>query len=157
MNRALFATMFYKALARVSVLRMSSETKDSLRDFALFIIQNTALQYNFFCNKISMQFWHKSFGILDMDMKASLFFSLLPETMSNLFFQQPLGLYWKVVAEPGKTPEFLASGGEDFNPGPVMRLDHSQLLCNKVLLKYKRDRESFWHRHPKGAEKIPPC
>ena len=27
---------------------------------------------------------------------------------------------------------------------------------NKVLLKYKRDRESFWHRHQKGAERIPP-
>ena len=40
-------------------------------------------------------------------------------------------------------PGFLASGGEEFNPGPEMRLDHSELLCNKVLLKYKGDRESF--------------
>ena len=31
---------------------------------------------------------------------------------------------------------FLASR-EEFNPGPVTRLDHSELLCNKVLLKYK--------------------
>ena len=30
---------------------------------------------------------------------------------------------------------FLASGGEEFNPGPETRLDHSKLLCNKVLLK----------------------
>ena len=42
-----------------------------------------------------------------------------------------------------KKPGFLASGGEEFNPGPEMRLDHSELLCNKVLLKYKGDRESF--------------
>ena len=42
-----------------------------------------------------------------------------------------------------KTPGFLASGGEEFNPGPDMRLDCSELLCNKVLLKYKGDRESF--------------
>ena len=42
-----------------------------------------------------------------------------------------------------KMPGFLASGREEFNPGPVMRLDRSELLCNKVLLKYKRDRESF--------------
>ena len=42
-----------------------------------------------------------------------------------------------------KTPEFLAPGGEEFNPGPEMRLDRSELLCNKVLLKYKGDRESF--------------
>ena len=42
-----------------------------------------------------------------------------------------------------KTPGFLASGGEEFNLGPETRLDHSELLCNKVLLKYKGDRESF--------------
>ena len=40
-------------------------------------------------------------------------------------------------------PGFLASGGEELNPGPVTRLDRSELLCNKVLLKYKRDRDSF--------------
>ena len=42
-----------------------------------------------------------------------------------------------------KTLGFLAPGGEEFNPGPEMRLNHSELLCNKVLLKYKGDRESF--------------
>jgi len=42
-----------------------------------------------------------------------------------------------------KTLGFLASGGEEFNPGPEMRLDPSELLCNKVLLKYEGDRESF--------------
>ena len=54
-------------------------------------------------------------------------------------------------------PGFLASGGEDFNLGPVMRLDCSELLCNKVLLKYRRDRESFGHRHQKGTERVPPA
>ena len=34
-------------------------------------------------------------------------------------------------------------GGEEFNLGPETRLDCSKLLCNKVLLKYKGDRESF--------------
>ena len=42
-----------------------------------------------------------------------------------------------------KTPGFLASRGDEFNPGPETRLDRSELLCNKVLLKYKGDRESF--------------
>ena len=42
-----------------------------------------------------------------------------------------------------KTLGFLASGGDEFNPGPEMRLDRSELLCNNVLLKYKGDRESF--------------
>ena len=42
-----------------------------------------------------------------------------------------------------KTLGFLASGGEEFYPGPETRLDRSELLCNKVFLKYKGDRESF--------------
>ena len=42
-----------------------------------------------------------------------------------------------------KTLGFLAPGGEEFNPGPETTLDRSELLCNKVLLKYKGDRESF--------------
>ena len=42
-----------------------------------------------------------------------------------------------------KMPGFLASGGEELNPGPETRLDRSELLCNKVLLKCKGDRESF--------------
>ena len=42
-----------------------------------------------------------------------------------------------------KTPGFLAPGAEEFNPGSETRLDRSELLCNKVLLKYKGDRESF--------------
>ena len=42
-----------------------------------------------------------------------------------------------------KMPGFLAPGGEELNLGPETRLDHSELLCNKVLLKYKGDRESF--------------
>ena len=42
-----------------------------------------------------------------------------------------------------KTLGFLALGGEEFNLGPETRSDRSELLCNKVLLKYKGDRESF--------------
>ena len=53
------------------------------------------------------------------------------------------------------TPEFLASGGEELNPGLETRLDCSELLCNKNLLKYKGDRGSFPHRHQKGAERMP--
>ena len=37
----------------------------------------------------------------------------------------------------------LGPGGEEFNLGPETRLDHSELLYNEVLLKYKEDRESF--------------
>ena len=62
---------------------------------------------------------------------------------------------WKVLVEPWKMLGFLASRGEEFNPGPEVRLDRSELLCNRVLLKYKRDRESFWHRHQKGQKEYP--
>ena len=40
-----------------------------------------------------------------------------------------------------KMPGFLASRGEEFDLGPETRLDCSELLCNRVLLKYKRDRK----------------
>ena len=49
----------------------------------------------------------------------------------------------RLLLNHANTPGFLAPGGEEFNPGPEMRLDHSELLCSKVLLKYKGDRESF--------------
>ena len=63
----------------------------------------------------------------------------------------------RLLLNHAKTPVFLASGGEEFNPGPETRLDRSELLCNKVLLKYEGERESFWHRHQKGAERVPTC
>ena len=54
----------------------------------------------------------------------------------------PLGSE-RLLLNHAKTPGFLAPGGEEFNPGPETRLDRSELLCNKVLLKYKGDKESF--------------
>ena len=42
-----------------------------------------------------------------------------------------------------KTPGLLASGEDEFNRGLETRLDHLELLCNKVLFKCKGDRESF--------------
>ena len=49
----------------------------------------------------------------------------------------------RLLLNHANTPGFLAPGGEEFNPGPETRLDGSELLCDKVLLKYKGDRESF--------------
>jgi len=49
----------------------------------------------------------------------------------------------RLLLTHAKMPGFLASGGEEFNLRPEMRIDRSELLCNKVLLKYKGDRESF--------------
>ena len=53
-----------------------------------------------------------------------------------------------------KTLGFLAPG-EEFNPRPEKRLDYSELLCNKILLKYKGDRESFSYRHQRGQKEYP--
>ena len=49
----------------------------------------------------------------------------------------------RLLLNHAKTLRFLAPRGEEFNPGPETRLDCLELLCNKVLLKYKGDRESF--------------
>ena len=49
-----------------------------------------------------------------------------------LFYPFYVPWSWKVVAEPRKTPGFLASKGEDFNLGPETRLDRSEILCNEV-------------------------
>ena len=43
----------------------------------------------------------------------------------------------RLLLNHANTPGFLAPRGEEFNPGPETRLDCSELLCNKVLLKYK--------------------
>ena len=60
-----------------------------------------------------------------------------------LTMPKPLTVCERLLLNHAKTPGFLASGGEEFNPGPETRLDRSELLWNKVLLKYKGDRESF--------------
>ena len=49
----------------------------------------------------------------------------------------------ETVIREGKDAGILGPRGEEFNPGPETKLDHSELLCNKVLLKNKGDRESF--------------
>ena len=36
-------------------------------------------------------------------------------------------------------------------------LDLCVCVCNKALLKYKGDGESFWHRHQKGVERVSSC
>ena len=55
-----------------------------------------------------------------------------------------------------KMPGFLASGGEEFNPGPETRLDCSELLCNKVLLKLKEIEKASDIGIRRG-QKVPAC
>ena len=49
----------------------------------------------------------------------------------------------RLLLNHGQMLGFLASGEEEFSLGPETRLDRSELLSNRVLLKYKRGRESF--------------
>ena len=54
-------------------------------------------------------------------------------------------------------PGFLASGGEEFNPGPEMKLDHSELLCNNVLLKHKSIEKTSDIDIRSGQKEYPPA
>ena len=76
---------------------------------------------------------------------------LIPSFLRNLHNVE------RLLLNHMKTLRFLAPSGEEFNPGPETRLDCSELLCNKVSLKYKGDRERFWHRHQKWVERVPAC
>ena len=75
------------------------------------------------------------------------FFTTEPPGKINIIFSYSKNIppcdIEKLLRNHKKTPGFLASGGEEFNLGPETRLDCSELLCNKALLKYKGDRESF--------------
>ena len=65
------------------------------------------------------------------------------------------GWFWKVVAESQNMPGSLASPPEEKNSIRGQRWGLvAQSFC---VIKYKGDRESFWHRHQKGAERIPAC
>ena len=59
---------------------------------------------------------------------------------------------WKVVAERHKDARILG-----LQRRRIQSRASDKLLCNNVLLKYKRDRESFWHGHQKAAERVPTC
>ena len=56
-------------------------------------------------------------------------------------------------------PRFLASKGEEFNPGPVTRLDHSELLCNKIFssVQFSRSVMSDSLRPDESQHARPPC
>ena len=54
-------------------------------------------------------------------------------------------------------PGCLASGGDEFDPRPVTRLDLSELLCNKVLSKYKGDRKASDIGIRRGQKEYPPA
>ena len=56
-----------------------------------------------------------------------------------------------------KMPGFLAHGGDKFNPGPEMWLDHSEFLCNKVLLKYKETEKASDMGIRRGQKEYPPA
>ena len=64
---------------------------------------------------------------------------------------------WKVIAKPRRC--WYSWPPEEKNSIWSQRWGlMAQSFCIIIFsLKYKRDRESFWHRHQKGAERVPPC
>ena len=78
-----------------------------------------------------------SLSILFNSRRPSLFVFLKPPFMHTLFSLVLNITTEKLLLNYQKTLGFLASGEEDFNLGPETRLDHSELLCNKVLLNIK--------------------
>ena len=85
-----------------------------------------------------------------------------PETNDTNYLEKVDGPWGKgggerLLLNHAKTLGSLASGGEEFNPGPEVRLGRSELLCNKILLKCEGDRESFGCRHQKRVERVPAC
>ena len=53
--------------------------------------------------------------------------------------------------------EFLASRGEEFNPGLEMRLDDSEHLFNKVLLSIKDIKKTSDTDIRRGQKECPPA
>ena len=78
-----------------------------------------------------------SLSILFNSRRPSLFVFLKPPFTHTLFSLVLNITTEKLLLNYQKTLGFLASRGEDFNLGPETRLDHSELLCNKVLLNIK--------------------
>ena len=54
-------------------------------------------------------------------------------------------------------PGFLDPRGEEFNPGPETRLDHSGLLCNKVLVSIKKIEKTSDIGIRRGQKEYPPA
>ena len=64
---------------------------------------------------------------------------------------------WKIVAEWCKDARILGFWRRRIQSRARDEAWLLRGLCNKILLKYKGGRESFWHRHQKGAERVSPC
>ena len=58
-------------------------------------------------------------------------------------FPEVLSLGSESLFYHARMPGFLALKEKNSNLGPETKLGRYELLCNKVLLKYKGDRESF--------------
>ena len=106
--------------------------------------------------KLLLNFWEVIFKNYFVD-HFHPYFSVLCLGTPIIWMWDLLAQSERLFLNHTKTLGFLATGGEEFNLGPETRLDRSELLCDKILLKYKGDRESFWHRHQKGVERVPTC
>ena len=101
--------------------------------------------------------WHfVSLGLTLVLPVPWLFGSLEPNSLLHWDLTLVLHGHWKVVVDPRKDTRILGLQRR-IQSGVRDKAWSLRAFGNKVLLKYKGDRESFWHRHQKGAERVPRC
>ena len=100
-----------------------------------FLLYSSIYLYLYLCNYTISKFIY------------NLYLSVLTLWQDSITY-----LRWLMVNNVG----FVISEEEDLAVGPGTGLITQELLCSRVLLKWKRDRESFWHRYQKGDRECPP-
>ena len=123
----------------LSLLQRIFLTQESNQD----LLRGRQILYQLSYQGSLVRLYSISLSILFNPRRPSLFVFLKPPFMHTLFSLVLNITTEKLLLNYQKKPGFLASRGEDFNLGPETGLDCSELLCNKVLLKYKGDKESF--------------
>ena len=71
--------------------------------------------------------------LLEIVISACASFSWIFHMLYSAYSLNKQGGNERLLLNHAKMPGFLVAGGEEFNPGPEMRLVHSELLRNKVL------------------------
>ena len=79
-----------------------------------------------------------------------------PELTHDCWKKYPEYMYRYPIAMERLKMAIPWNASSIWNEDPIW-LDRSDLLCHKVLLKYKRDRESCWHRLQMGTVRVPPA
>ena len=129
-----------------SVIMRHLETADQGSSFALLKVCHSFTQAYHRVSKVQQ----KTCSLREERTRALSIF-----TLSSRIQEEPPR--WKVVAEPNKDARILGLRRRRIQSGARDKAWSLRALCNKVLLRYKGNRESFWYRHQKGVERVLPC